>query len=127
MSRGVLSPDESLFATSGWSGVCRVFGIPDCSLRTTLKGHNDRVISIRFHPDSGLGLSASSPVNLATASADSTVRLWTLDTSFEMQHSITLRGHEDTANYVEFHPMGKHLASSSHDRTWRLWDLETKQ
>ena len=50
MSRGTLSPDETLFATSGWSGDCKVWGIPDCMKKTTLKGHNDRVISIRFHP-----------------------------------------------------------------------------
>lgn len=30
-------------------------------------------------------------------------------------------------NYVEYHPMGKHIASSSHDHTWRLWDLETQK
>ena len=50
VSRGTLSPDEELFATSGWSGICRVWGVPDCQLRTELKGHTERVISIRFHP-----------------------------------------------------------------------------
>jgi len=50
VSRGALSPDEELFATSGWSGICRVWGVPDCQLRTELKGHSDRVMNIRFHP-----------------------------------------------------------------------------
>lgn len=53
VSRGCLSPDEELFATSGWSGICRVWGVPDCQLRTELKGHTDRVVNIRFHPMSG--------------------------------------------------------------------------
>lgn len=30
VSRGTLSPDEELFATSGWSGICKVWGVPDC-------------------------------------------------------------------------------------------------
>lgn len=50
VSRGALSPDEELFATSGWSGACRIWGIPDCQLRTELLGHTDRVVNIRWHP-----------------------------------------------------------------------------
>lgn len=30
ISRGVISPDEELFATSGWSGVAKIWGLPDC-------------------------------------------------------------------------------------------------
>ena len=30
VSRGCLSPDELLFATSGWSSDCKVWGVPDC-------------------------------------------------------------------------------------------------
>ena len=125
MSRGCLSPDEKLFATSGWSGVCKVWGIPDCLQKTSLKGHTDRVVSIRFHPESGSSLDPMSCSHLATASADHTVRLWSLNTEVELQKSVVLKGHEDTANFAEFHPMGKHLATSSHDHTWRLWDIET--
>jgi U4/U6 small nuclear ribonucleoprotein PRP4 len=38
-----------------------------------------------------------------------------------------LRGHEDTVNFIEYHPMGHHLVSSSHDKTWRMWDIETEK
>ena len=64
---------------------------------------------------------------MATASADRTVRLWTLNPEYELQKSVELKGHEDTVNYVEYHPMGQHIASSSHDHTWRLWDIETQK
>ena len=83
VSRGCLNPDESLFATSGWSGECKVWGIPDCMLKTTLSGHNDRVVSIRFHPESGKKLSPSSNCNLATASADRSIKLWSLNPETE--------------------------------------------
>lgn len=124
VSRGCLSPDEELFATSGWSGICRVWGVPDCQLRTELKGHSDRVVNIRFHPMAGK-ISPDGP-NLATASADCSVRLWSLNPEYEDQKSVTLTGHEDICNSVEFHPMGVHVASGSHDKTWRLWDIEKK-
>ncbi len=81
VSRGSLSPDEELFATSGWSGICRVWGVPDCQLRTELKGHTDRVVNIRFHPMCGQ-ISPDAP-NLATASADCSVRLWSLNPDYE--------------------------------------------
>lgn len=125
VSRGCISPDEELFATSGWSGVCRVWGIPDCQLRTELKGHTDRVVNIRFHPMCGQ-ISADGP-NIATASADSTVKLWSLNPEYEDQKCVTLKGHDDICNSVEFHPMGVHVASGSHDKTWRFWDIEKKK
>ena len=81
VSRGCLSPDEELFATSGWSGTCKVWGIPDCQLRTELKGHKDMVKCIKFHPMAG-SIPPNAP-NVATASADQTVKLWSLNPEFE--------------------------------------------
>ena len=81
VSRGCLSPDEELFATSGWSGDCKVWGVPDCELRTELKGHTDRVVNIRFHPMAGK-IDQNGP-NIATASADCTVNLWSLNPEYE--------------------------------------------
>lgn len=81
VSRGSLSPDETLFATSGWSGDCKVWGVPDCELRTELKGHTDRVVNIRFHPMAGK-IDVEGP-NLATASADRSVKLWSLNPDYE--------------------------------------------
>jgi len=130
VSRGDLSWDNQLYATSGWSGDCKVWGIPENEYSfekcTELKGHRDRVNHIRFHPQATNGLDPNGP-NLATASADSTVRLWTLNQEYENQKSIIFRGHEERANYVEFHPMGTYIASSSHDLTWRLWDINTQK
>lgn len=56
VARGALSPDEELFATAGWSGVCKVWGVPDCAIRTELRGHTDRVNCIKFHPQAAVSL-----------------------------------------------------------------------
>lgn len=97
VSRGALSPNEELFATSGWSGLCKVWGVPDCQIRTELRGHNDRVNSIKFHPYSTIHLPEDGP-NIITASADNKVRLWSLNPDYEFQKSIILGGHEDVVN-----------------------------
>lgn len=126
VSRGCIAPNEEFFATSGWSGTCKVWGVPDCEIRTELRGHTDRATSIKFHPHSTITLPEDGP-NLATSSADFTVRLWSLNPEYEFQKSIVLNGHEDCVNQVDFHPLGKHIASTSNDKTWRLWDIESKK
>lgn len=123
VSRGCFSPDQKYFATSGWSGTCKLWTIPDCNLKTTLVGHLNRAIDITFHPYSGSNLSES-PLTMASAGADNTVRIWKIEEDVEFQKSQVLKGHEDRVNRVLFHPAGEYLISVSHDKTWRMWDLE---
>jgi WD40 repeat protein len=56
---------------------------------------------------------------LASASGDSTVRLWEAGSGALLS---TLKGHEDWVRAVAFSPDGKMLASASGDKTVRLWE-----
>ena len=58
---------------------------------------------------------------LATASDDTTVRLWSLSKPTAEPH--VLRGHEATVPGVAFSPDGQVLATASADKTVRLWSL----
>ena len=60
---------------------------------------------------------------LASTSADRTVRLW--DTATGKQIGQPLIGHTDAALGVAFSPDGTKLASASADGTVRLWDTAT--
>lgn len=122
--RGHFLYDQSLFSTSGGSGVCKIWSIPNCELRTKLMGHCNRVNDIKFHPQALNQLSPNLYGNLATVASDNTARLWTLDLERPNQKNIILKGHEDRVNRLLFHNLGKHLITTSHDKTWRFWDIE---
>lgn len=120
------SPDSTQLATASWSGVCRVWHLPDCTATAELIGHKGRATSINWHSE---GVKFGDEENagvlaLASSSADRTVKLWAADGGEPL---ATLQGHQDRANHTVFHPMGKHLGSTSHDMTWKLWDLETQR
>ena len=64
-----------------------------------------------------------SPVNnslIASASDNSTIKLWNLQNDTE----TTLRGHSRKIHSVAFSPDGQRLVSGSDDWTCRLWDVE---
>ena len=75
--------------------------------------------------DSPINSIAFSPNNplLASASADSTIQLWNLNTN---TLQATLRGHTSNVLSVAFSPDGSLLASGSADGTVRLWNPDTE-
>ncbi|CAD8127642.1 unnamed protein product [Paramecium sonneborni] len=133
ISRSTISPDQKYLATAGGSGECKLWDIETATLKSSFLGHLTKCHSIAFHPQSLLTLSPQSFANVATASADLSIRLWTLDLDQiqvenlgMLQKSIVLKGHEDRINKVIFHSDGKRLISMGFDKTWRLWDIETQ-
>ena len=84
-------------------------------LTAIFEGHTDLVPSVVFSPDGQ---------TLASASRDTTIRLWDPLTSAP---KFLLIGHTRTVNDIAFSPDGQTLASASRDTTIRLWDPLTGQ
>jgi WD40 repeat protein len=123
-----LATGEQLFSAEGWplaySPDGRWLAIVRADDRTValldarthaqlaeFQGHEKRVYSAAFSPDSRL---------LATCSRDSTVRLWQVGSGT----CRVLRGHTDEVFAVAFHPDGTRLATGGRDGAVWLWDLE---
>ncbi|CAG4958401.1 unnamed protein product [Colias eurytheme] len=141
------SSDSQMLITSSWSGLVKVWSVPDCIPLQTLKGHKCNVSSATFHPQATVPHhfldmieknknkdakkeqnmdaieDASESVKMASCSYDGNVHLW----NFISDKPIaSLEGHSPSrVSRVQFHPSGRFLAASVFDNSWRLWDLET--
>lgn len=115
------SPNSKFVAVSSWSGVCKLWSVPDCQLIKTFAGHTCNASSVVFHPQSTLSLDTKS-VNLVTTAFDGTVKLWNLEDEKPIGELDGMA--PSRVSKAEFHPSGKFLACVVHDNSWRLWDVE---
>jgi WD40 repeat protein len=80
----------------------------------TLRGHSDDIYTVAFSPHDGGRW-------IATAGADSTVRLW--DSRAGGRPVRTFRGHTGLVTSLAFTPDGQRLISGSRDHTVKVWDV----
>jgi WD40 repeat protein/class 3 adenylate cyclase len=74
---------------------------------------NAAVLGLTFSPDESL---------LATASADSKAKLWSVETGELLR---TFEGHGSPVNSVAFSPDGRRLVTSSVDGVAKVWDVRS--
>ena len=82
--------------------------------KNRLEDHFGEVSSVSFSPDGK---------TIATASGDSTIKLWQHDGS----NIATLQGHKQGVTSVSFHPKEQILVSGSLDGTVRLWEKQNNR
>ncbi|NXA63771.1 CORO7 protein, partial [Mohoua ochrocephala] len=110
--------DPRRLAVAGEDAKIRLWRIPEGGLRETLqepeavlRGHTEKIYSIRFHP-------VASDL-LVSSSYDMTVRIWELSTGREV---LCLQGHTDQIFSMAWSPDGKKLATVSKDGRIRLYE-----
>ncbi|MGH3770253.1 MAG: TIR domain-containing protein [Pseudonocardiaceae bacterium] len=101
--------------TEARSSLLSTFATP---YATQLAAHTDSVQSVTFSPDGH---------TLATASQDTTVRLWDISDPHHPSRLGTLTGHTGPVKSVAFSPNGHTLATAGDDHTARLWDVHDPQ
>ncbi|KAJ7426832.1 U4/U6 small nuclear ribonucleoprotein Prp4 [Willisornis vidua] len=117
------SPNSKLLATACWSGLCKLWSVPDCNLVHTLRGHSTNVGAVVFHPKATVSLDKKD-VSLASCAADGSVKLWNLESEEPM---ADIEGHSMRVARVMWHPSGRFLGTTCYDHSWRLWDLEAQE
>uniref|UniRef100_A0A6Q2ZLG0 Pre-mRNA processing factor 4 (PRP4)-like domain-containing protein n=1 Tax=Esox lucius TaxID=8010 RepID=A0A6Q2ZLG0_ESOLU len=126
------SPNSKMLVTASWSGLCKLWNVPDCTLVRTLRGHNTHVGAICFHPQATVTLE-DSDVNMASCAADGSVKLWSLDSD---EPVADIEGHSMRVARVNsfsvdikvaFNCLSLSLPPGSYDNSWRLWDLEAQE
>ncbi|EHA97760.1 U4/U6 small nuclear ribonucleoprotein Prp4 [Heterocephalus glaber] len=115
------SPNCKMLATACWSGLCKLWSVPDCNLLHTL-----RVGVIVFHSKSTVSLDQKD-VNLASCAADGSVKLWSLDSDEPVagwSPLKTLAGLEGKVMVLDISSDGQLIATCLYDRTFKLWVAE---
>jgi U4/U6 small nuclear ribonucleoprotein PRP4 len=115
--------DSTLLLTAGWSGLVKVWSVPNGELVHTLRGHSGHVGGVAFRNNANTDCFAE--VSMASCSADGMVKLW----SMKSEESVAdITGHmPNRVSKLAFHPSGRFLGTACYDSSWRLWDLEQKQ
>uniref|UniRef100_A0A8C5JW25 Coronin n=1 Tax=Junco hyemalis TaxID=40217 RepID=A0A8C5JW25_JUNHY len=110
--------DPQRLAVAGEDAKIRLWRIPEGGLQETLqepeavlRGHTEKIYSIRFHP--------TASDLLVSSSYDMTVRIWELSTGQEV---LCLQGHTDQIFSMAWSPDGKKLATVSKDGRIRIYE-----
>ncbi|MEO6745160.1 MAG: hypothetical protein ABIN08_11815, partial [Caldimonas sp.] len=110
----VWSPNGRVLAVASAEGIT-FHSAESLKVMGKLEGHQGPVKSIVVNPDGTL---------LASAGADTTVRLWDLRAGGQQR---VLRGHTDAVDAVALNGDGQILATAGADKTVRLWNIESGQ
>ncbi len=92
----------------------RIYRVSDGELLSTITGHSDAVLSVRFSEDGN---------RLLSSGYDNTARLWDLKSGQELQ---AMKGHNWWVWSAEFSPGGKRIVTASQDGKAIIWEQVEK-
>ncbi|VDM64384.1 unnamed protein product [Angiostrongylus costaricensis] len=110
---GISKPTAQVSTTTIQQASSAQRGLPNYSLLAELNGHQKSVLSLKFSPCG---------IYLASASAETTIRVWFVNDGKPMQ---TLIGHKAGINCLAWSSNSLFLASASDDKTVKIWEVGT--
>jgi WD40 repeat protein len=108
-------PQCGAFATGGANGTVTLWHRSKACVN--LQGHGKCITSLQFDP--------SNPSIVATASRDSTAKLWRFSPDGSAATCVATLDHNERVTCIAFHPNRSLLLTGSDDQTAKLWKLSS--
>lgn len=119
------NPSGTLLASCSDDMTLKIWNVSaPTALVHDLQAHNKEIYTIKWSPTGPGSAMPNANLVLASASFDSTVRLWDADRGSSL---FTLTRHSEPVYSVAFSPDGKLLASGSFDKCVHIWSVATGQ
>lgn len=91
-------------------------------LQGSKEGHSKEIYTIKWSPTGPGTANANRPLYLASASFDTTVKLWDVHSGGKCYR--TFQGHQDPIYSIAFSPTGEYLVSGSIDNSLMIWSVK---
>ncbi|KAI3465299.1 hypothetical protein Pfo_021962 [Paulownia fortunei] len=114
-------PTGSLLASCSDDSTAKIWTMKQDTCLLDLKEHSKEIYTVRWSPTGPGTNNPNQQLVLASASFDSTIKLWDVDAG-RLLHS--LNGHGDPVYSVAFSPNGEYLASGSLDKCMHIWSVK---
>ncbi|XP_058006185.1 WD40 repeat-containing protein HOS15 isoform X2 [Hevea brasiliensis] len=114
-------PTGSLLASCSDDITAKIWSMKQDKYVHDLREHSKEIYTIRWSPTGPGTNNPNQQLLLASASFDSTVKLWDVELG---KLTCSLNGHRDPVYSVAFSPNGEYLASGSLDRCVNIWSLK---
>ncbi|KAL8494523.1 hypothetical protein ACS0TY_025364 [Phlomoides rotata] len=114
-------PTGSLLASCSDDSTAKIWSTKQDTCLLDLKEHSREIYTVRWSPTGPGTNNPNLQLVLASASFDSTIKLWDVDTG-NLLHSLT--GHREPVYSVAFSPNGEYLASGSLDKCLHVWSVK---
>ncbi|KAK9285085.1 hypothetical protein L1049_024270 [Liquidambar formosana] len=114
-------PTGSLLASCSDDITAKIWSMKQEKFVHDLKEHSKEIYTIRWSPTGAGTNNPNQQLVLASASFDSTVKLWDVELGRLL---YSLNGHREPVYSVAFSPNGEYLASGSLDKSMHIWSLK---
>ncbi|KAK3770625.1 hypothetical protein RRG08_052965 [Elysia crispata] len=115
-------PQGQLLASCSDDMTLKIWSMKNDQRVHDLQAHSKEIYTIKWSPTGGGTNNPNQNLILASASFDSTVRLWEVERGTCLH---TLTKHTEPVYSVAFSPDGKYIASGSFDKCVHIWNVQT--